>query len=165
MTEGRTMSEEWRRGDVTISTDPSRIDVGAVHAFLAESYWARGIPIDVVRRSIEGSFPFGLYRGGRQIGFARVITDFATFAYLADVYVLPEARGGGLGKWLVETIVAHPRLQGLRRWVLLTKDAHELYRRYGFHEPQQPARYMEIRSADVSLRKRGSSPGGGEGGA
>lgn len=149
------MTHEWRRGGLTISTDPARLDLAVVHGFLTESYWAKGIPIETVRRSIEASLPFGLYRGPRQIGFARVVTDFATFAYLADVFVLPEARGEGLGTWLVETVVSHPRLQGLRRWVLLTADAHGLYRKFGFRELAEPQRYMEIRTTNVYIKPEG----------
>ena len=137
--------EEWRRGDYRISTDPSRLDLATIHGFLAgRSYWAAGRPAEVVRRSIENSLAFGLYRGDEQVGFARVITDYATFAWLADVFVLEAERGRGLGKWLVETVLAHPQLAGLRRWVLATKDAHELYRRFGFAELLRPERWMEM---------------------
>ena len=129
------MAHEFRRGDYLISTERARLNVNLIHHYLSNtSYWATGRSIETVRRSIEHSLPFGLYRGGRQIGFARVVTDRATFAWLADVFVLDEFRGEGLGKWLVETILAHPELQGLRRWTLGTRDAHELYRRFGFAE-------------------------------
>jgi GNAT superfamily N-acetyltransferase len=138
------MSEEWRRGDYLISTEPVRLDVEVIHDYLSNSsYWAAGRSLESVRRSIENSVAFGLYKGERQIGFARVITDYATFAWLADVFVLEEFRGQGLGKWLVEVILAHPQLQGFRRWVLATKDAHELYRRFGFRELKRPERWME----------------------
>ena len=134
---------EWRRGDYTISTDRARLDVEAVHEFLStQSYWARGRDFETVRRAVENSLPFGVYKGGRQIGFARVVTDYATFAWLADVYVLDEFRGEGLGKWLVEVVLSHPELQNLRRWILGTRDAHELYRRFGFNEIEQPQFYM-----------------------
>ena len=137
---------EWRKGEYTISDDRARLDLDVVHGFLSgESYWARGRSRERVERSIEHSLPFGLYRAdGRQVGFARVVTDRATFAWLADVFVVAEERGRGLSKWLVECILAHPELQGLRRWILATHDAHELYRRYGFAEPDnQKTTYME----------------------
>ena len=125
------------------------MDRAAVHAFLTRSYWARGVPREVVDRSIDHSLAFGLFQGSRQIGFARVITDRATFAYLADVYVLDEYRGRGLGKWLISSVLAHPDLQGLRRWSLVTRDAHELYRAFGFRELSNPSRHMEIFRPDV----------------
>lgn len=140
---------EWRQGDYVISTDRNRIDVEAVHAFLTGSYWAAGIPIDVVRRSIEHSLCFGLYQRDRQAGFARVITDYATFAYIGDVFVLEEHRGSGLSKWLLSVIREHPDLQGLRRWMLATRDAHTLYRRFGFTPLNKPETWMEIRDYDV----------------
>lgn len=137
------VQREWRRGEYVISTDPARVDVGLVHDFLAQrSYWAREVPLEVVRRSIEHALPFGLYAPDGQAGFARVVTDYAVFAYLGDVFVLDAHRGRGLGTWLVETILGCPELQGLRRWDLATNDAHELYRRFGFREAN-PARTME----------------------
>ena len=124
---------EWHKGEFTISDARARLDIAFVHEFLSnESYWARGRRVETVRRAIENSLPFGLYRGERQIGFARAVTDYATFAWLADVFVLEEFRGHGLGVWLVETALAHPSLQNLRRWILATRDAHALYRRFGF---------------------------------
>jgi GNAT superfamily N-acetyltransferase len=143
------MTNEWTRDGFTISTDPSRIDLRLVHGFLTASYWAQGIPLDVVRRSIEHSLCFGLYHEGRQVGFARVITDRATFAYLGDVFVVDGYRGRGLARWLLEVIQAHPDLQGLRRWVLLTRDAHDLYRRAGWTPLAAPDRYMERWFRDV----------------
>jgi N-acetylglutamate synthase-like GNAT family acetyltransferase len=140
---------EWRRGDYSISTDRSRLDREVIHAFLRESYWARGISREVVDRSIENALCFGLYEGAQQIGFARIISDFVTFAYLADVFVLEAHRGRGLGQWLMEVIRAHPELQGLRRWMLATKDAHGLYRKFGFLPLEKPERIMEIVVADV----------------
>ena len=131
-------------GEFEITTDPARIDVAAVHRFLTASYWAQGIPEETVRKSIEHSLCFGIYRGPRQVGFARVITDYATFAYLADVFVLEGFRGRGLGVWLMECIMAHPELEGLRRWSLVTRDAHGLYRKFGFRELAAPERWMEI---------------------
>ena len=148
------MHHEWRRGDYVISTDSARIDLDVVHGYLATSYWAEGIPRDLVARSIECSMPFGVYRGEAQVGFARVITDRATFGYLGDVFVLPEHQGHGLGTWLVETIVAHPELQGFRRWVLLTRDAHALYRKVGFTDVAKPERYMERWTPDAYRRAR-----------
>jgi GNAT superfamily N-acetyltransferase len=135
---------EWRREGFVISTDRDRLDRTAIHAFLADTYWARDIPRSVVDRSIENSMTFGLFAGDRQVGFARVITDRATFAYVADVFIVPSHRGRGLAQWLMEVIRAHPDLQGLRRWVLLTRDAHQLYRRVGFASVENADRYMEI---------------------
>ena len=114
---------EWQQGEYTISDDPARLDFDVIHGFLSgESYWARGRSRECVERSIENSLPFGVYRAdGRQVGFARVVTDRATFAWLADVFILPEERGRGLSKWLVECVLAHPELQNLRRWILATR--------------------------------------------
>ena len=126
------MSEVWRRGEFEISTDRARLDFDVLHDFISRrSYWARGRSLDLIKRSVEHSLPFGVYQNGRQVGFARVVTDYATFAWLADVFVLEEFRGRGLSKWLLEVVCAHPELQGLRRWVLATRDAHELYRPFG----------------------------------
>lgn len=139
-----------RRGDFTITTDPRRLDLDAVHAALDRSYWAAGIPRDVVARSIRGSLCFGLYDGGgRQVGFARLVTDHATFAYLADVYVLEECRGRGLGKWLVEVVLSYPTLAGLRRILLATRDAQTLYTRYGFTALPHPERVLQIHRPDI----------------
>ena len=143
------MVHEWRRGEYLISTDKSRLDLTLIHNFLTTSYWAAGIPLEVVRRSIEHSLSFGLYKEDQQIGYARVITDYATFAYLGDVFILEPFRGQGLSKWLMEVIVTHPELQGFRRWILLTKDAHGLYKKVGFTEVKTPERYMERFFLDV----------------
>jgi GNAT superfamily N-acetyltransferase len=141
-----------------ISTDPTKLDLHLIHEFLSEhSYWARGIPRDVVARSISHSLCFGAYALGNgqpdsdwhQVGFARVATDKATFAYLADVFVLPEHRGQGLSKRLMEAVLGHPDLQGLRRWMLATADAHELYRRFGFTALSQPGNFMQLHNPDV----------------
>jgi GNAT superfamily N-acetyltransferase len=135
---------EWHRGEYTISTDRARLDLAVVHRYISEeSYWGKGRSLEVVRRSVENSLPFGLYRGAEQAGFARVVTDYATFAWVADVFILEAHRGRGLSKWLMETIISHPDLQGFRRWVLATKDAHGLYRRFGFRELRRPERWME----------------------
>lgn len=144
---------EWRREDLAISTDPSRLDRALVARFLAGSYWAKGIPQEVVDRSIEGSLCFGLYRGQKQLGFARVITDYATFAYLADVFVVETSRGEGLGVWLMEVIMGHPSLQNLRRWMLVTRDAHGLYEKFGWRPLDHPERIMQIVEPDIYERK------------
>jgi GNAT superfamily N-acetyltransferase len=141
------MTRGWQRDGYLISTDASMLDLEVVHGYLSRSYWAAGVPEDVVRRSIENSLCFGVYRGEEQAGFARVVTDRATFAYLADVFVLDEHRGQGIGKWLLEVILSHPDLQGLRRWMLATRDAHDLYRRYAFTELARPGIFMERKDA------------------
>jgi len=136
---------EWTRGAFSISTDPERLDREVIHRFLSTSYWASDVPRAIVDRSIDNSMPFGLYEGAAQVGFARVITDRATFAYLADVFVLESHRGLGLALWLMQTIRAHPELQDLRRWALFTRDAHPLYRKVGFKDIENdPPRCMEI---------------------
>lgn len=132
------------RGEFLISTDGKRLDVDAIHAFLSnESYWAQSRTRGQTETAIANSICFGVYLDTEQIGFARVVSDRATFAYVGDVYVLPEFRGRGLSKWLMETMLAHPELQGLRRWILATRDAHGLYAQYGFDELKHPARWME----------------------
>ncbi len=137
------------RDGFLISTDRRRVNVDVVHEFLTHSYWAAGISREIVARSIENSLCFGIYRNDQQVGFARVISDYATFAYLADVFVLEAFRGKGLSKWLMQCIVEHPDLQGLRRWVLGTKDAHVLYAQFGFKPLQSPGIFMEIHNPDV----------------
>jgi GNAT superfamily N-acetyltransferase len=133
-----------REDGFSISTNKNSLDVEFIHNFLSnESYWAKGRSFELVQRSIDNSLNFGVFHGARQIGFARVVTDFATFAWLADVFIVDEYRGRHLGVWLIETIKAHPRLQGFRRWILATRDAHELYRRFGFTELSEPKRWME----------------------
>jgi GNAT superfamily N-acetyltransferase len=131
-----------------ISTDPSRLDLDAIHAYLTRSYWSPGVPKAVVARAIAHSLCFGIHSDGAQVGFARVITDRATFAYLSDVYVLEAHRGQGLSKRLVAQIQAHPELQGLRRMLLATKDAHGLYAQFGFRPLAGPDRFMEVHAAD-----------------
>jgi GNAT superfamily N-acetyltransferase len=146
---------ESRRAEFVISTDRTRLDVDAIHGFLTNCYWAKGIPREVVARSIEQSLCFGVYDGsGAQVGFARVISDFATIAYVGDVFVLDTHRGRGLGKWLMESITHHPALQNLRRWILTTRDAHGLYAQVGFRPVQSPERFMELHQPDVyNVRK------------
>jgi GNAT superfamily N-acetyltransferase len=132
--------------NIEISTDPDRLDLDLIHSWLSEqSYWASGRSLEVVRQSIDNSLPFGVYLDGRQVGFARVVTDRSTHAWLADVFILDEYRGRGYGKALVAAILEHPDLQGLRRWLLATKDAHGLYAQFGF-TPVPPDRFMERRS-------------------
>lgn len=143
---------EWRNGEFVISTDRTRIDLETVHRFLSESYWAAGIPFEVFRRSIENALCFGIYKDEKQAGFARVVTDYATFAYLGDVFVLTEYRGRGLSKWLLRVIREHPDLQGFRRWTLATRDAHGLYRQFGFTALHSPDRWMEAWDPDVYSR-------------
>ena len=137
---------------ITISTDPTRLDLDVIHGFLKTAYWCEGLPREVSERAIRHSLCFGLYDAGRQVGFARVITDRATYAYLADVFVLESHRGRGLSKRLMQAIVAHPDLQGLRRWSLLTRDAHGLYAQFGFRQLSQPERHMERFDPDVYKR-------------
>jgi len=148
---------ERTRGAFTITTDPRRIDVDAVHAYLSRSYWAEQIPREIVARSIEGSLNFALLQGASQIGFARVVTDSATFAYLCDVYVLEEFRGQGLSKWLIGEMLTHPSLRGLRRFLLATRDAHGLYAQFGFAPPRNPAALMEITKPDFYKRAQGGA--------
>ena len=145
----------WQRDDgFEISTDPARLDIDLVHRFLSEqAYWSPGVPMDIVRRAVEGSIVFGIYRGGgAQVGLARVVSDRATFAWVCDVFVLEEARGEGLGKWLMECVAAHPDLQGLRRWMLATRDAHGLYMQTGFTELHDPTRFMERWDPEIYKR-------------
>ena len=140
------------QGEYTVSTDRSRIDVSAVHAFLTRTYWSPGIPEETVRRAIAGSICFGVYHGDAQVGFARVITDRATFAYLSDVYVLESHRGRGLSKWMMSVIMAHPDLTGLRRFSLSTRDARGLYEQFGFQLVASPQMQMEILRRDIYVK-------------
>lgn len=139
----------WVNGTFTVTCDPARIDHAVVAEFLAASYWAKGIPPSTVQKSLANSLCFALLDGDRQVGFARVISDCATIAYLGDVFVLPEYRGRGLSKWLMECITSHPELQGLRRWILATSDAHGLYRQFGFTSLKKPESFMERHDPDV----------------
>ena len=155
---------ENRRGEFLISTNRARLDLDVIHHFLTNCYWAKGIPREVVARSIEHSLCFGVYDGEGsnsrlakearhgapvQVGFARVVSDFATVAYLGDVFVLESHRGHGLSKWMMECITQHPALQGLRRWILLTRDAHGLYQQFGFTPVKSAERYMELHRPDI----------------
>jgi GNAT superfamily N-acetyltransferase len=141
---------EYRRGEFLLSTDPKHLDLDVIHSFLSHCYWAKGIPRETVARSIEHSLCFGIYDSKRaQVGFARVVSDFATVAYLGDVFVLESHRGRGLSKWMMECIIQHPDLQGLRRWILLTQDAHGLYKQFGFTPVKSPERYMELHDLGV----------------
>jgi len=140
------MHHEQHDGDILITTDPARLDLTAIHDFLSGSYWAKGIPRDVMERSIRHSICFGALDGDRQVGFARVITDRATFAYVADVFVVDRHRGRGIGKRIMACITSHPELQNLRLWTLFTRDAHGLYRQHGFREARSPDRLMERRA-------------------
>jgi GNAT superfamily N-acetyltransferase len=140
------MTDEQHPHGFTVSTDPARLDLDLIHRYLSrESYWAAGIPRDTFTRAIANSLCFGVYdAAGQQVGFARVVTDRATFAYLCDVFVLPASRGRGLSKWLMGCVVAHPDLQGLRRFVLVTRDAHALYAKFGFEPLADPTGYMHV---------------------
>ena len=133
-----------------ITTDKSQLDIDLIHRYLCdESYWAKGIPRDVVARSVENSLCFGAYEDGKQIGFARAVTDCAVFAYIADVFVIDAYRGRGVGRMIMKAMMDHPSLQGLRRWSLVTNDAHGLYRKFGFTEVANPEKYMEIVNRNV----------------
>jgi len=141
---------EQRRGEFLVSTDPRRLDLHVVHDFLTNCYWAKGISREVVERSVKHALCFGIYDGsGAQVGFARVVSDFSTVAYLGDVFVLESHRGRGLGKWMMECIMQHPALQGMRRWILVTRDAHGLYKQFGFTPLKSAGRYMELHRPDV----------------
>jgi len=145
---------EWHKDEFTISTERDRLNVILIHEYLSgQSYWAKGRPMDIVRRSIENSLPFGLYQGEEQIGFARVVTDYAAFAWIADVFVLEPWRGRGLSKWMMSVIMGHPQLQRLQRWMLATNDAHQLYRQFGFEEIPEPSRFMTIRRDYGEIRR------------
>jgi GNAT superfamily N-acetyltransferase len=141
------MHHERHDGDILVTTDPARLDLTAIHDFLSgSSYWAKGIPREVVERSLRHSICFGAFTGGRQVGFARVVSDRATFAYVCDVFVLDSYRGRGVGTRIMACITSHPELQNLRLWTLFTRDAHRLYRRHGFRDTLHPDRLMERRA-------------------
>ena len=135
---------DWQKGEFTISTDRNRLQIDVIYKYLTEeSYWAKERSYEQTETAIKNSLPFGVYKGENLVGFARIVTDYATFAYLGDVFILEEYRGKGLSKRLMETIVNHPHLQGLRRWVLATRDAHALYEKYEFSALRYPERWME----------------------
>lgn len=134
---------EFSKDNFLISTDPKKLQLKVIHNFLSNSYWAKNIPFEIVKKSVNNSFCFGIYQGEEQIGFARLITDYATFAYLADVFVLEEFRGKGLSKWLMDVMINFPELNGIRGWMLKTLDAHGLYKQFGFDKPRFPERVME----------------------
>jgi N-acetylglutamate synthase-like GNAT family acetyltransferase len=145
----RDKPRDIRCGGLLFSTDKKRIDLDVVYLFLSKSYWAKGIPRETVARSIRNSLCFGVYKRGKQVGFARVISDYATYAYIGDVFVVEAYRGEGVGQRLMKWIMEHPNLQGLRRWSLVTRDAHGLYSRFGFTPLKSPERHMEIHNANV----------------
>ncbi len=152
------MPHELQHDGYLVSDDPARVDINAVHAFLSRSYWAEGIPHETVARSVKNSLCFGVYTtAGAQVGLARVVSDYATFAWLADVYVLDAHRGRGLAKALMRAVTSHPKLQGLRRFQLVTRDAHSLYASFGFAPLALPVRHME--KAEPDLYKRQAQPG------
>jgi GNAT superfamily N-acetyltransferase len=139
------MALVYQREDYSISTDPAKLDIGSIHDFLANSYWAKNIPLDVLKKSIGNCLNYGVFTENAQIGYARVLTDYSTFAYLADVFIIEEHRGKGLSKWLMECILAHPELKNIRTWMLKTHEAHGLYEKYGFSAPEKPETIMEKR--------------------
>ncbi len=139
----------WQKDEFTITTDKKKMDIVVIHQFISQSYWAKGIPIATMQKAIEGSLCFGVFHGERQVGFARVVTDKATFAYLADVFIIEEHRGKGLSKWLMEIIIGQPELQGLRRFLLATRDAHGLYRQFGFKDMVSAENLMQIHNPDI----------------
>ena len=149
--------QQWQQGDFEISTDPARLDLDVTHEFLSnEAYWSSGVPRDIVQRAVDASIVFGVYHrtadGWAQVGMARVVSDRATFAWVCDVFVLESFRGHGLGKWLMEAVCSHPDLQNLRRFSLMTRDAHGLYEKFGFTCLADPKRYMEIGRPDIYKR-------------
>jgi GNAT superfamily N-acetyltransferase len=141
--------DEIQRGGFTISTDPSLLDVEGVCAFLEQTYWGKARPREMMRKALLNSFCFGVYRGAQQIGFARAVTDYATYAYLADVYIVDPFRGQGLGRWLIQTILEHPKLKLVRRWALIKQDAQEFYKPFGFRELKNPQHHLELRHPDL----------------
>jgi GNAT superfamily N-acetyltransferase len=144
---------EYKNNDYIISTDQNKLNIESIHQFLSTSYWAEDIPVEVVKKAIQHSLCFGIYNSSSQIGFARVITDYATFAYLADVYIIEKERGKGLSKWLMECILKHPDLQGLRNFCLMTRDAQVLYEKFGFKNIPDPKKFM-AKKIDGIYKKR-----------
>ena len=143
------MKKNFRRDQYLISTDKAKLDINVVFGFLRNSYWAKNRSLKTTKRSIKNSLCFGVYKRNRLIGFARVITDFATFAYLADVFIVEEFRGKGLSKWLMDVILNYGEIRELRRWFLATRDAHKLYEKFGFHELKEPHKIMEMFRKDL----------------
>ena len=143
------MRKNFRKGHYLISTDKKKLDIKVIYGFLSNSYWAKNRSLKITKISLKNSLCFGLYHKSRQIGFARVITDYATYAYLADVFILEEHRGRGLSKWLMEVILNYGGIQNLRRWFLATKDAHKLYEKFGFTSLKEPEKLMEIFRKDL----------------
>lgn len=147
------MTHDWQRDNFVVSTDPQRLQLDVIHRFLSEeSYWSRGIARERVEHAIQHALPFGLYAGEQQIGFTRVITDYTLFAYLADVFVVPQFRSQGLGVWLIQCVTEHPELQGLRRWLLVTQDAQPLYAKFGWEPLVRPERWMERLDPELAAR-------------
>lgn len=140
---------QWQKDDYLISTDKALLDFEVIYQFISTSYWAAGIPVDTMKKAIDGALCFGLYYDSKLVGFSRVVTDSATFAYLADVFVLESHRGKGLSKWMMECTMAHPSMQGLRRIMLATADAHGLYKQYGFEPINKPEMLMQIHTPDI----------------
>jgi GNAT superfamily N-acetyltransferase len=139
-----------RKNDFVITTDRTKLDILLIHDFLSnKAYWSKNIPLEKVKMAIENSLNFALFYKNKQVGYARIVSDFSAIAYLGDVFIIEEYRGQGLSKWLMETIVSHPHLQNLRRWILLTGDAHELYKKYGWKPIAAPERWMEKHDPNV----------------
>lgn len=143
--------KEFTKDKYLISTDQNKLQLDIIHNFLTHSYWAKDINRERVKKSIDNSFCFGVYKADAQIGFARIITDFTTFAYIADVFILEEHRGKGLSKWLMKTILSFDELQNLRGWILKTWDAHGLYKQFGFEYPKYPERIMEFNPGKIQF--------------
>ncbi len=141
----------------SISTDRSKLDISVIHGFLSKSYWAEEIPKEIVQKAIDNSLCFGVYNAEKLVGFARVITDYATFGYLADVFIIDSERGKGLSKWLMECMLLHPQLQGLRNFCLMTQDAHSLYERYGFKNIPKPENFMAKKIEGIYKKKKAES--------
>jgi GNAT superfamily N-acetyltransferase len=150
---------EREREGCLISTDPAKLDLDVIHGFLSQAYWCEDVPRSTLERAIRNSLCFGVYVNGRQAGFARVVTDRATFAYIADVFILEPHRGRGLSKQMMEVVRSHPDLQGLRRWSLATRDAHGLYSQFGFTPLQMPERHMEILDLEIYKKVRRAGAG------
>jgi len=143
------MKKNFKKGKYLISTDKSKLDIKVIHNFLSNSYWAKNRTLKTTKITIKNSLCFGVYFNAKQIGYARIITDYSTFAYLADVFIIEEFRGKGLSKWLMEVILNYSELQNLRRWFLATRDAHKLYEKFGFHSLNEPEKLMEMFRKDL----------------